>query len=176
MKSHSSIVALAACICSVARAHASQTVNYTYDALGRLTQSQVQSGPQTNTTVGYQYDAAGNRQQSQVSGVTSDTPVTLSMANTTVNVNSSGATIIVQVSASAATGTVDLTENGVYIGSAWVTNGQASIVLPGYPKGVHTLTATYSGDGADAAQTTTFTVKVQNLRWLPAVLQLLLGD
>jgi hypothetical protein len=46
----------------------------------------------------------------------------------------------------------------------------------GFPKGVHNITAIYSGDGRHAAQTINFTIKVQNLNWLPAVLELLLSN
>jgi hypothetical protein len=57
-----------------------------------------------------------------------------------------------------------------------VTNGQVSINLQGLPKGAHTITASYSGDGTYAAQTTTFTLKVQDLSWLPAILNLLMQN
>ncbi len=175
MKYNPWIVAGLGSLGAAATADAGQTVNYSYDALGRMTQSQVQSGPQSSATEAFQYDPAGNRLQYQVTGSTTDTAVTLSVSNTTVNLSGSGATITVQVSSSTATGVINLTENGVIIGSGWVSNGQASIVVPGYSAGVHSITANYSGDGADATQTTGFTVKVQDLRWLPAVLQLLLN-
>jgi hypothetical protein len=82
----------------------------------------------------------------------------------------------VHVSASSSSGTVTFSENGVFLGSAWVIDGQGSIFLEGFANGVHSITATYSGDGTHAAQTTTFTIKVQDLRWLPAVLDLLLSN
>jgi hypothetical protein len=41
---------------------------------------------------------------------------------------------------------------------------------------MHTITATYSGDANNAPTTHTFTIKVQNLSWLPAVLEILLSD
>lgn len=164
----------AGCICASGAAHASQAVSYTYDALGRLAESQIQSGPGSGTTQVFQYDAAGNRLQYQVSGVTGQTPVILSMNSSIVNETSTGATITVNLGAPSAGGTMTLTENGVFLGSTWVSGGQASVFLQGLAKGVQTITATYSGDGTYATETTTFTVNVQDLSWLPAVLNLLL--
>ncbi len=164
-----------ACVGVSCAAYASQTVTYTYDALGRLKTTQIQGvGPQGNVATSYQYDAAGNRTTYTVSNALADTPVTLSMSNSVVNVTSAGAGIIVNVSDSTATGTLTLTENGVFLGSTWVASGQAGIILQGLPNGVHTITATYSGDGSHGAKTTTFTIKIQDIRWLPAVLDLLL--
>lgn len=174
MKSKQWISVGAGCLCASGIAYAGQTVNYTYDALGRLVQAQVQSGPGAGTTEGYSYDAAGNRKQYQVSGAPGQTPVTLSMGNTIVNETSTGATITVNVGSSSASGTLTLTENGVLLGSTWVANGQASVILQGLTKGKQTVTATYSGDDTYAAQTTTFTINVEDLSWLPAVLNLLL--
>jgi hypothetical protein len=176
MRSKNWIAIGAACLCASGIVYATQTVNYTYDALGRLTGAQIVSGAGNGTTETYNYDAAGNRLSYQVSGSPGESSVTLNMTNTTVNMMSAGATITIQVSASSANGTLDLTENGVYLGSTWVTNGQATIVLLGYSKGTHNIVATYSGDGTHAAQTTNFTIKVQDLRWLPAVLELLLQN
>lgn len=174
MRSHILLTVGAGCICLSGAALASQTVAYTYDALGRLVQSQVQSGTESGTSQTFTYDAAGNRKQYQVSGVTGQTPVSLSLPTTVVNETPMGANITVNLGSSAATGTLTLTENGVFLGSTWVSGGQAAVVLEGLTKGTQTITATYSGDGTYATQTTTFTVNVQNLGWLPAVLNLLL--
>lgn len=176
MKSKMWMTVAAGCLCASGVAYASQTVNYTYDALGRLVQSQIQSGPGSGTVQAFQYDNAGNRKQYTVTGVTGQTAITLSMPSSIVNVMTAaaGATLTVNVSSPSATGTVTFSENGVFLGSAWVTNGQASVVIEGLAMGVHTIAATYSGDGTYATQTTTFTVRVQNLSWLPAVLNLLL--
>jgi hypothetical protein len=119
------------------------------------------------------YDAAGNRVQYQVSGSISGTPVTLSMGNTVVNQTVMGTPLTVTFSGSSVSGTVTFTENGVFLGSTWVANGQASVIFEDLPKGVHTITVAYSGDGTHAAKTMTFTIKVQDLSWLPAVLELL---
>ena len=72
--------------------------------------------------------------------------------------------------------TVTFSENGAFLGSAPVYDGQASIVLEGFSLGAHTITVSYSGDSANAPYTYTFTIKVQDLSWLPGVLQILLSD
>jgi YD repeat-containing protein len=104
----------------------------------------------------------------------SKTPITLSMSRSVVNVTSTGATLTVDISNPSATGTVTFTENGTFLGSTSVSGGQAIIILEGLSYGGHTITASYLGDGADWAQTTTFTIRAENLSWLPAVLKLLL--
>lgn len=62
-------VALAALVYS--RARATETTTYTYDALGRVTQSShagtVNNGQQTT----YTHDAAGNRQNTTTTGASS---------------------------------------------------------------------------------------------------------
>lgn len=174
MRSKKSIAIGACCLCISGAALAGQTVAYTYDALGRLTQSRVTSGTGSGTTQVFQYDNAGNRMQYQVSGVPGQTPVTLSMTTPVVNETVTGATITVNVGPSSATGTLTLTENGQYLGSTWVSGGQASVIIEGLSKGAQTITASYSGDGSYATQTTSFTIRVQDLGWLPAVLNILL--
>lgn len=156
-------------LCVSGVVYASQTVTYTYDALGRLVTSQTQGGSGSGTTQSFQYDPAGNRKQYQ-----SLLQVALTMNSPVVNLTSSGATLTVNINNPSAGGTVTFTENGTFLGSASVANGQASVILEGLSKGTHTITASYSGDSADTSQVTTFTVKVQDLSWLPAVLQLLL--
>jgi len=173
MRSNGLIAFGAGCICASGAAYAAQTVNFTYDALGRLIQSQIQSGAGSGVIQGFLYDAAGNRTQYQVSGATGQTSVTLSMSNTVVNQTLAGTPLTVNFSGSSVSGTVTFTENGVFLGSTWVDNGQASIIFEGFPKGVHTITVSYLGDGTHAAQALNFTIKVQDLSWLPAVLQLL---
>jgi len=71
---------------------------------------------------------------------------------------------------------VTFTENGTFLGSAPVSDGQASIFLQGFSLGTHTITATYSGDSDNPQRAFTFTVKVMNLSWLPAVLEVILSD
>jgi len=166
----------ASLFCACGAAYADQTMTYTYDALGRLHTSQITSGAGSGTQQTFNYDPAGNRLSYVVSGVPAQTPVVLGMGNNIVNVTSAGAPLTVSISDSSATGTVDFTENGVFLGSTQVSNGEASVILEGFPNGVHTITATYSGDATHPRQITTFTIHVQNLLWLPAVLQLLLQN
>jgi hypothetical protein len=170
-----SIAVGVACLGASAVTYADQTIRYSYDPLGRLTQTQITVGAGSGISQSYVYDPAGNRLSYQVSGSAGEAPVTLGMGGT-VNVTSAGAPVTVSINDSSATGTVTFTENGVYLGSTWISNGSATVILEGFPNGLHTITASYSGDGTHQAQTTTFTVRVQNLLWLPAVLQLLLQD
>lgn len=156
------------CLCAGGLARASQNVTYTYDALGRLVAVQTQGATGSGVIQNFQFDAAGNRK-----GYQTLVQVSLSMSPV-ANLTSTGATVRVDVSNPAAGGTVQFAENGTTLGSAAVLNGQASVIIAGLSAGTYTITASYSGDAVDAPQTTTFTVKVENLNWLPAVLQLLL--
>lgn len=156
-------------------AHAEQAVKYVYDALGRLTDVQVTGGPGNGVTQSYTYDAAGNRSHYQVTAP-GQSAVTIDVSNPNVNISSAGGTLTVNVSGSATGGTVTFTENGVFIGIAPVIDGQATVTVENLPRGHHSIRATYSGDGTHAPQVTTLDINVRDLRWLPAVLQLLLAD
>lgn len=175
LKRYPFIAILAVSHCTLNAAYAEQTVSYVYDALGRLTEVQILGGPGSGVTQAYQYDPAGNRLQYQVTAP-GQSPVSITMPNAVANVTSTGITFTVNVAGSAPGGTVTFTENGVFLGIASVVGGQASITLEGFPTGSHLIRATYSGDGTHAPQVDTFTIRVQNLTWLPAVLQLLLSD
>jgi YD repeat-containing protein len=85
-------------------------------------------------------------------------------------------TMTVNISGSSPTGTVTFREGTTVLGTATVTNGSASLTLSTLPKGTHTITAEYSGDANNAPSTTTFQVTINDLSWLPAILQLLLDD
>ena len=71
---------------------------------------------------------------------------------------------------------ITFTENGVFLGSAYTFDNRASIFLEGLSIGTHTITVTYSGDGSNEPYSQTITIRVQNLSWLPAVLDLLLSN
>lgn len=171
MKSNKLLAIGAGWVCAASLTYASQTVTYTYDPLGRLIESQTQGGSGSGTTQVFQYDPAGNRTQYRAL-----MQVAVSMNSPVVDLTPSGARINLNISNPSATGTITLTgQNGASLGPALVVSGgRASGFLQGLAKGTYTITATYSGDGSDAPQTTTFTINVQNLSWLPAVLQLLL--
>jgi len=175
MRSLRSIALFGPCLCVLNAAYATQSVTYAYDALGRLTDVQVTGGPGNGVLQNYQYDAAGNRLQQTVTAP-GQTAVVLSVSNPRANITSSGVTLTVNVSGASAGGTVTFTENGMFIGIGYVMGGQATIDLESYPTGSHSIRATYSGDGTYAPKVDTFTIKVQDLRWLPAVLQLLLEE
>lgn len=53
---------------AISPAQASETVTYTYDALGRLTASTTSGGPNGGVSAGTSFDPAGNRTGYNVSG------------------------------------------------------------------------------------------------------------
>ncbi len=158
-------------------AGAAETATYTYDVHGRLTHVQAAGGPANNVTRAYQYDSTDNRTSLVVSGSSSSGTVTITAQGAVANVTSVGVSFGVNISGSPPpTGMVTFTENGIFLGSAFVYDGQASVLLEGFAVGTHAIVASYSGDGSNAPTTHTFTIKVQNLSWLPAVLEILLAD
>lgn len=173
MQSAKRMAALIVCVVAGAVANATQQVTYQYDALGRLTEVKVLSGPGSGVVESYQYDAAGNRLQRQVAA--SGQGQAMTTADSVVNVTDAGTVLTASVGDSA-DGTVTFTENGVFLGMAAVSNGQASITVENFPTGQHSIQATYSGDKAHAPQETMFNITVQNMSWLPAVLEMLLSD
>ena len=164
--------------CGVAGlASGNEITTYTYNALGRFTKVQISGGPGSGAQVNYQYDAAGNRQQYVVSGSSGSGSITISAFGNSANQTATGVVLAVHVSgATAPTGMVTFSENGTVLGAVFVYDGQASIILEGFALGTHTITATYAGDSANAPYTHTFTIKVRNLNWLPAVLEILLSN
>jgi hypothetical protein len=157
-------------------AFAAETTTYIYDVFGRLTQLSASGGPANGVTRTYQYDAADNRTQFQISGASGGGTVNITPQGAVANQTSVGVVIGVNISGTSPSGMVTFTENGVFLGSAFVYDGQASVLLEGFALGAHTIVATYSGDGANAPTTHTFTIKIQNLSWLPAVLEIILSD
>jgi YD repeat-containing protein len=139
-----------AALCVGARAHAAETITFTYDPLGRLTHVQTTGGPSNGVTREYRYDATDNRTQFLLTGAPGFGSVTITPLGSVANVTSVGVTIAVNIIGSPPSGTVTFTENGVFLGTAFVNGGQASINLEGFPAGLHAITATYSGDGANA--------------------------
>jgi len=154
---------------------ATQQVTYTYDALGRLTTVSILQGPGSGVIQSYQYDAAGNRLQYQVTAP-GQRPAALTTPDSVVNATAEGTALTVSVDDPLASGTVTFTENGVFLGSAPIIEGQASLTVENFPTGQHSIQASYSGDTTRAPQQTSFEVRVQNLSWLPKVLEILLSD
>jgi YD repeat-containing protein len=170
-------IVCAAGLCVASSARSAETATYTYDVFGRLTSVQISGGPANGVERSVAYDATDNRTQVQVSGSSSSGSVTITAQGGVANATSAGVAIGVNISGSPPpTGTVTFTEGGVFLGSAFVYDGQASVFLEGFGLGVHTIIASYSGDGANAPHSFTFTIKVQNITWLPAVLEILLSD
>lgn len=128
---------------------------------------------QANRLVEYIY-LSGKRIAQRVSDTNPPTAIG-PVRNTVVATRTGGATLTVNVGTSSATGTVTFSSGGSIIGTAFVMNGQGSIDVLGLPLGMHTITATYSGDSANSGNTVTYQIKIVNLDWLPAVLELLLN-
>lgn len=164
MREYSWAMAIAAICCVASGTSKAETVRYTYDVFGRLNDVQTQGGPANGVVRSYAYDAADNR--------TRKGSVTFAPLRAVSNATSAGAEIGIKLTG-AASGMVTFSENGVFLGSAYVSNGEASIFLQGFALGSHTITASYS-EGGVTLFTVTFTIKVQNLGWLPSVLELLL--
>jgi hypothetical protein len=141
------------------------TATYQYDALGRL--SVVSDGAYVIT---YFYDAAGNRTQKQ-----SQITASLSLPSSTAVEQRGSVVLKVTVAGSSPTGMVSFYEGTTFLGSAPVLNGVAAVELVGLSRGTHTITVSYSGDGSNAPNSVTFPIKVVNLDWLPAVLEILLN-
>ena len=158
-------------------AQASESISYSYDALGRLTNVRVAGGPANGVQRSYTYDATDNRTLLQVSGAAGTASVTITAQAAVANETSDGVAIGVTINGSPPpTGEVTFTENGVFLGSAFIYSGQATVILESFPAGTHTIVASYLGDGANAPYSFTFKIKVQNLLWAPAVLQILLSN
>jgi hypothetical protein len=164
-------------VCLWNAAHAAETATYTYDALGRLTNVQTAGGPAAGVQRSYQFDPAGNRTQVGTSGAATNAAIGVSPLGAVAVMTAAGVAVGVNISGDGSPGgTVTFSENGVFLGVASVSNGEASVFLLGLSKGTHTITATYSGDGLHEPQVHTFTVDVRDLSWLPAVLNLLLSN
>jgi YD repeat-containing protein len=143
------------------------TTTYQYDALGRL--ALVTEGP---ATVRYSYDPAGSRIQKRTLG---GAATTITMPSSTALEHGGSVVLKVNVGGTTAAGSVSFYESGSFIGSAIISNGVATVEIMGLARGSHTFTATYSGDVANAANSVTFPVKIVNLDWLPAVLEILMN-
>lgn len=161
---------------AVSESNAAETISYSYDALGRLVRSEISGGSRHGVVQSYEFDSAGNRLQYQVTGAANRSAITLSTPSPVANSIGSGVGISVNVAGGSPTGLVTFSERGVFLGSTWVVDGVASIFLENFPLGLHEITVAYAGDGTTLPQTTTLTIKVQNLSWLPAVLDILLSD
>ena len=163
------LVLWCALLCVSLGARSAETLTYSYDALGRLKTVQTSGGPG--------HGAMGNRTQLQSTAASGGSAVIINPTQSVANVTSAGVVIGVELSGSGSpSGIVTFTENGLFLGSAFVYANQASLILEGLSTGVHTITASYSGDGSNAPHSHTFTIKVQDLRWLPAVLDLILSE
>lgn len=144
------------------------TTSYQYDALGRV--SVVTEGA---AIVRYYYDAAGNRTQKQTQG---GTATTIAMPSSSAVERGGSVVLTVTVGGTSPGGWVSFYEGTTFLGSAQVTNGTATVELIGLTRGSHNITVSYSGDVTNGANSVSFPIKVVNLDWLPAVLEILMND
>jgi hypothetical protein len=151
------------------------TTEYAYDALGRLTSVQIVGGVLDGAAQSFQYDLAGNRLQKQTLEATNPQSTVVVPATPTLNIMGGGsATLVLIVGDSLATGSISVTIDDVYVGTATVVNGTAEIQFQGAAPGNHNIRAIYTGDANNAPTTSVFVVKVQDLSWLPVILNLIL--
>jgi len=157
---------LCAALCAAGAVQSSETVTYTYDVFGRMTNVQVSGGPANGVQRTYSYDAADNRTLVQVSGASDTGSITITPLGAVANITAAGVVIGVKISGSATpTGEVTFTENGVFLGSAFVYGGEASVDLEGFSIGNHTITVSYSGDGNNAPYSYAFTWQPADRGW-----------
>lgn len=142
------------------------TTTYKYDALGRV--ASVTDG---SAVIRYNYDAAGNRKDKIASG---GVATTLSLQPTAIERRGS-VVLSVTVGGTEAIGSVSFYENGTLLGTAPVIGGVATVELIGWTRGAHSILVSYSGDVTNAANSISVPVKVVNLDWLPAVLDVILN-
>lgn len=109
--------------------------------------------------------------------ISDDRPATaVSAARSSVVANGAGeVTLTVNIGGTSPAGTVTFSEGGNVIGTAYVVNGQASISVLGMALGSHTITVSYSGDAVNSGNAVTLNIRVVDLSWLPAVLDLVLN-
>ena len=151
-------------VCAAANAG---TTSYQYDALGRL--SVVTEGA---AVVRYYYDPAGNRTQKQTQG---GAATTIAMPNANLIEKQGSVVLKASVGGSSPGGTVSFYEGGTFLGSTTLTGGTAIVEIIGLTRGSHTITASYSGDVTNASSSVNFQIKIVNLDWLPAMIELLLN-
>jgi hypothetical protein len=84
--------------------------------------------------------------------VKATTTTSLSASNTSITVGQA-VQLTASVSPGAATGTVQFLDGASVLGSAALSGGIAAISISTLATGSHSITATYSGDGTDAAST-----------------------
>jgi len=155
-------------VIAVVRTSDGATTDYEYDALGRL--KTVSQGPTATT---YTYDLAGNRGNKKVSAVT---PTAIALTNSAGTIRQQKGSVVLSASVgdSSTTGTVNFYDGATLIGTALLTNGVATITVSGLSRGAHTITVAYVAGGSSPANSLSLPVRIINLDWLPAVLQLLL--
>lgn len=142
---HLALASIASWRAGNAHAQSAETVDYTYDAHGRVTKAEYSSG----VVVEYQYDAAGNRTSVIRTGGAS--PPTPPLFSTTINLSTATGPVNLRTLANTAgyTGLTDATITFV-VGSAVTITGAAGlrgIETGSWPSGSYTIALTLQVSG-----------------------------
>jgi hypothetical protein len=152
---------------------ANETTTYVYDALGRLQSVSVTGGTRSGVQQSFQYDGAGNRRSVSTMGPAVPRPASIIPVNAQVNVIGNNGTLSVSFGAGAS-GSAGFYVNGQFVESVDISNNQARVSLRGFAPGDYSVSVSYSGDASHDPSTTNFMIRVRDLSWLPAVLQIIL--
>jgi YD repeat-containing protein len=163
-------VAIMLCLGAVVHISGAATTVYQYDALGRLT-----TVSQGTTQTTYGFDPAGNRSGNSGRSSSSVTPTPISFAQSGSILEHKGNVVLTaNVGNSSTSGVVSFYDGSTLIGTAVLSNGVATLTVTSLSAGTHTITVAYAGSGSTPASSIATQVKIVNMDWLPAVLQLLL--
>jgi YD repeat-containing protein len=155
---------------SVVHTSGAATTVYQYDALGRLT-----TVSQGTTQTTYGYDPAGNRSGNSGKSSSSVTPTPISFAPSGSILEHKGSVVLTaNVGNSSTSGVVSFYDGATLVGSAILSNGVATLTVTGLSTGGRTMTVAYAGSGSTPASSISMQVRIVNIDWLPAVLELLL--
>jgi YD repeat-containing protein len=164
------VVAVLLGVGAVAHTSGAATTVYQYDALGRLT-----TVSQGTTQTSYGYDLAGNRSGNSGKISSSITPTPISFAPSgSIQEHKGNVVLTASVGNSSTSGVVSFYDGSTLVGSAVLSNGVATLTVTNLSAGTHTITVAYAGSGSTPANSIAMQVRIVNIDWLPAVLQLLL--
>lgn len=157
----------------VSDAMATETTTYTYDTLGRLKTSVVTGGTRHGVQQSFKYDNSGNRTELSTVSASSLLSPTITPSNTTVGFMGSGGGVFAVNLGAGVGGSAEFFVNGAFAGSVNIVDGRARLSLSNLAPGDYTITVNFSGDATHNPTSSTFQVKLRDLSWLPAVLQLM---
>lgn len=158
---------------AVSDAMATETTTFTYDTLGRLKTSVVTGGTRHGVQQTFKYDNANNRTELSTVSASSLLSPTITPSSTTVGFMGPGRGVFSINLGTGVGGSAEFFVDGAFAGSVNIVNGQARLALPNLAPGDYTITVNFSGDATHNPASSTFQVKLRDLSWLPAVLQLI---